>query len=58
MRLGQLDKDGSEVRIRDGVSRVWDQRGRLMIKVLRSPNFLYTHHFNTAKLRNPDQAEG
>ena len=28
-----------------------------MIKVLRSPNFLYTHHFNAAKPRRPDQAE-
>jgi len=58
MSLGRLDKDGSEVRIRDGVLRVWDQRGRLMVKVLRSPNFLYTHHFNAAKPRRPDQAEG
>ena len=58
MSLGRLDKDGSEVRIRDGVLRVWDQRGRLMIKVLRSPNFLYTHHFNAAKPRRPDHAEG
>jgi len=57
MSLGRLDKDGSEVRIQDGVLRVWDQRGRLLIKVLRGPNFLYTHHFTTAKPRRPEQAE-
>jgi len=58
MSLRWLDKDGSEVRIKDGVLRIWDQRGRLMIKVLRIPNFLYIHHFNAAKPRRPTQAGG
>ena len=37
MRLGRLDKDGSEVRIRDGVLRVWDQRRRLRTSPDQSP---------------------
>ena len=58
LSLRQLAKDGLEVKIKDGVLRVWDQRGQLMLKVLRSPNFLYIHHFNAAKPRHPAQAGG
>ena len=58
LSLGRLDKDGLEVKIKDGMLRIWDQHGRLMLKVLRSPNFLYIHHFNTAKPRRPAQAGG
>ena len=28
---------------------MWDERGRLMIKVQRSPNHLYIHHFVAAE---------
>jgi len=49
LSVGRLDEGGSEVRIKDGVLRMWDERGRLMIKVQRSPNHLYIHHFVAAE---------
>ena len=39
--LGQLDEDKYKVLIEDGVLRIWDQRRRLLAKVLRSENRLY-----------------
>ena len=49
LSVGRLDEGGSEVRIKGGVLRMWDERGRLMIKVQRSPNHLYIHHFTAAE---------
>jgi len=49
LSVGRLDEGGSEVRIKDGVLRMWDERGHLMIKVRRSPNHLYIHHFVAAE---------
>ena len=39
--IGQLDKRGSEVLIKDGVLRIRDQEQRLLAKVKRSQNRLY-----------------
>ena len=43
MSLGQLDEGGSKVEIDKGVLplRIWDRRGRLLVKVRRGPNRLY-----------------
>ena len=48
MSLGQLDEGGSKVEIDKGVLRIWDQRGRLLIKVQCSSNRLYVLHLETA----------
>ena len=56
LSVGRLDEGGSEVRIKDGVLRMWDERGRLMIKVQRSPNHLYIHHFVAAEPSRRAQA--
>jgi len=39
--LGQLDKNGSRVEIKDGVMRIWDRHRRLIVKVTRGTNQLY-----------------
>jgi len=56
LSLGRLDEGGSEVRIKGGILRMWDQRRRLLIKVQRSPNHLYIHHFNAAVPSSRPQA--
>jgi len=56
MSLGRLDEGGSEMRIKDGILRIWDRRGRLMIKVQRSPNHLYIHRFNAVEPSHLAQA--
>ena len=40
MSLGQLDEGGSKVEIDKGVLRIWDRRGRLLVKVNRGPSRL------------------
>lgn len=44
--LGQLDEDRYKVLIEDGILRIWDQRRRLLAKVQRSFNRLYTLDLN------------
>jgi hypothetical protein len=39
--LGQLDKSGSHVEIKDGVMRIWDRHYRLLAKVTKGTNRLY-----------------
>ena len=39
--LGQLDKNGSRVEIKDGVMRIWDRHRRLIVKVTKGTNQLY-----------------
>jgi hypothetical protein len=49
MSLGQLDEGGSKVEINHGVLRIWDPRGRLLVKVNRGPSRLYVLHLDAAQ---------
>ena len=42
MSLGQLDAEGFKILIEDGVLRVWDLARRLLVRVRRTTNNLYT----------------
>ena len=48
--LGQLDEGGCDVHIRHGILRVRDKGNRLVAKVKRSANRLYTLCVNIARL--------
>jgi hypothetical protein len=41
INLGQLDKSGSRVKIKNEVMRIWDRHRRLLAKVTRGINRLY-----------------
>jgi hypothetical protein len=47
--LGQLDKSGSRVEIKDGVMRIWDRHHRLLAKVTRGTNRLYVLNVQVAQ---------
>ena len=49
MSLSQLDEGGSKVEINHGVLRIWDPRGRLLVKVNRGPSRLYILHLDAAQ---------
>ena len=49
MSLGQLDEGRSKVEIDKGVLRIWDRRGRLLVKVNRGPSRLYVLHLEAVK---------
>ena len=49
MSLGQLDEGGSKVEINHGVLRIWDPRGRLLVKVNCGPSRLYVPHLDAAQ---------
>jgi hypothetical protein len=48
MSLGQLDEGGSKLKIDQGVLRIWDRRGHLLVKVNHEPSRLYVLHLETA----------
>jgi hypothetical protein len=48
--LGQLDENGSRVKIKDGVMRIWDRYRRLIAKVTRGSNRLYVLNVQVAQL--------
>jgi hypothetical protein len=50
MSLGQLDEGGSKVEIDQGVLRIWDSCGRLLVKVNHGPSRLYVLHLETTQL--------
>jgi hypothetical protein len=41
INLGQLDGNGSRVKIKDEVMRIWDRHRRLLVKVTRGTNRPY-----------------
>ena len=47
--IGQLDESESSVLIRKGVLRIWDQQGRLLVRVHRGRNRLYLLHLEVAR---------
>jgi hypothetical protein len=47
--MGQLDKSGSRVEIKDGVMRIWDRHHRLLAKVTRGINRLYVLNVQVAQ---------
>ena len=49
MSLSQLDEGGSKVEINHGVLRIWDPRGRLLVKVNCGPSRLYVPHLDAAQ---------
>ena len=49
MSLGQLDEGASKVEIDKGVLRIWDRRGRLLVKVRCGPNRIYVLQLETAR---------
>jgi hypothetical protein len=49
MSLDQLDEGSSKVEIDKGVLRIWDRRGRFLVKVRRGANHLYVFHLKTAR---------
>jgi hypothetical protein len=49
MSLGQLDEGGSKVEIDQGRLRIWDRRGRLLVKVNRGPSRLYVLYLETTQ---------
>jgi hypothetical protein len=49
MSLGQLDEGRSNVEIDQGVLRIWDSCGRLLVKVNRGPSRLYVLHLKIAQ---------
>ena len=49
MSLGQLDEGRSKVEIDKGVLRIWDRRGRLLVKVNCGPSRLYVLHLEAAQ---------
>ena len=49
MSLGQLDEGPSKVEIDKGVLRIWDRRGRLLVKVRCGPSRLYVLHLETVQ---------
>jgi hypothetical protein len=49
MSLDQLDEGGLKVGIDQGVLRIWDQLGQLLVKVWHGTNRLYVLHLKTAQ---------
>jgi hypothetical protein len=47
--LVQLDENGSRVKIKDGVMRIWDRHRRLLAKVTRCINRLYILNVQVAQ---------
>jgi hypothetical protein len=47
--IGQLDESDACVLIRRGVLRIWDQQGRLLVRVTRGRNRLYLLHLEIAQ---------
>jgi hypothetical protein len=46
--VGQLDENGSRVKIEDGVLCIWDRSRHLLAKVNRGSNHLYVLHVQVA----------
>ena len=47
--VGQLDEDGCDIRVRDGMMRILDEQRRPLARVPRSANCLYSINLKIAR---------